>query len=142
MVITRTEIRALSILTLLLLLGAGVRQWRLANPIYDAEYYAEVQASFQAHVDSLRAIGVLAPDGSDTLTPILSAEPTFPVDINSAAAITLEALPGIGPGLAARIVDYRERNGPFKDVDQLLEVRGIGEQKLAGLRDFATANLP
>lgn len=59
-----------------------------------------------------------------------------PVDLNAADAALLETLPGIGPATAAAIVDHRERHGPFTTVDGLLAVRGIGEAKLAALRDL------
>ena len=58
-----------------------------------------------------------------------------PVDLNSADALTLAALPGIGPVMAQRIVEYRGARGPFRSVDQLLDVSGIGEATLAALRD-------
>lgn len=58
-----------------------------------------------------------------------------PVPINSADASTLVALPGIGPVLAARIVEHRERHGPFTTAEDLLGVPGIGEATLAALRD-------
>lgn len=57
------------------------------------------------------------------------------VDINSAAAAELAALPGLGEALAARIVAWRAENGPFSSVEALLEVPGIGPGKLDGLRD-------
>lgn len=57
------------------------------------------------------------------------------IRINSADAAELEALPGIGPVLAERIVAYRQEMGPFERVEDLLEVSGIGEAKLAALRD-------
>jgi competence protein ComEA len=57
------------------------------------------------------------------------------VDLNAADASGLEALPGVGPVLAARIVAYREENGPFSAVEDLLDVPGIGEAKLAAMRD-------
>ena len=59
-----------------------------------------------------------------------------PVDLNAADATLLETLPGIGPATAAAIIDHRERHGPFTTVDGLLAVRGIGEAKLAALRDL------
>ncbi|WP_436792709.1 helix-hairpin-helix domain-containing protein [Actinospongicola halichondriae] len=59
-----------------------------------------------------------------------------PIDLNIADATALETLPGVGPATAAAILDHRERNGPFVSVDGLLEVRGIGEAKLAQLRDL------
>ena len=56
-----------------------------------------------------------------------------PLDLNTATAEELAGLPGIGTELAARIVAYREANGAFGTVEELLEVSGIGEKKLAGL---------
>jgi competence protein ComEA len=58
------------------------------------------------------------------------------VRINEAEAAALEDLPGVGPVLAERIVAYREANGPFEAVEDLLEVPGIGEAKLASMRDL------
>jgi competence protein ComEA len=58
------------------------------------------------------------------------------VAINRATAAELETLPGVGPVLAARIVAHREQNGPFTEVEDLLQVSGIGESKLAAIRDL------
>jgi competence protein ComEA len=59
-----------------------------------------------------------------------------PLTLNGATAEELEGLPGVGPVLAERIVSYRESNGRFETVDDLLEVPGIGEAKLASIRDL------
>lgn len=61
-----------------------------------------------------------------------------PVNINSASATELEALPEIGPKLAERIVEYRLTNGPFTSVDQLAEIRGISERMVEILRPLVT----
>ncbi|MGH9245116.1 MAG: helix-hairpin-helix domain-containing protein [Acidimicrobiales bacterium] len=61
-----------------------------------------------------------------------------PVNVNSADAEELDALPGIGPAIAQAIITYREENGSFETVDELLEVPGIGDAKLAQLRDVVT----
>ena len=58
------------------------------------------------------------------------------VDINRAMSEELDALPGIGPQLAARIVAYREANGPFSTVEELQNVEGIGEKTLEHLRPY------
>ena len=58
------------------------------------------------------------------------------LDLNSASAGDLEALPGIGPVLAERIVQWREDNGPFTDVEILGEVSGIGDALMAQVRPF------
>lgn len=113
-------------------------------------------------IDAVEAAGGLAPeadagrvnlaaelvDGAQIYVPAVGEEPPVVagmdagtsgdglVDVNVADGTTLESLPGIGPSTAAAIIDHRERNGPFTTIDGLLEVRGIGEAKLAGLRDL------
>ncbi|WEF22427.1 ComEA family DNA-binding protein [Microbacterium maritypicum] len=57
------------------------------------------------------------------------------IDLNAADQAALETLPRIGPALAERIIAWREENGRFTSVDDLLAVPGIGEKLLAGLRD-------
>ncbi|MCB0973030.1 MAG: helix-hairpin-helix domain-containing protein [Actinobacteria bacterium] len=61
-----------------------------------------------------------------------------PVSINQASQSELETLPGVGPAIASAIMNERERRGGFASVEELLEVRGIGEQRLADLRDHIT----
>ena len=65
-------------------------------------------------------------------------EVSFPVNINTATARELEALPGIGEVIAQRIIDYRNAHGPFGSVDELINIKGIGEKKLAELKPYAT----
>ena len=63
-------------------------------------------------------------------------EPAGLVDINSADIATLEGPPGIGPSLARAIVDERERSGPFRGVDDLDRVSGLGPVRIDALRDL------
>lgn len=63
---------------------------------------------------------------------------TGPIDLNTATAEQLDTLPGVGPSTAAAIIEHRESSGPFRSVDSLLDVRGIGEAKLDALRDLVT----
>ena len=58
------------------------------------------------------------------------------LDVNTATAEELEALPGIGPALAQRIVEYRKAHCPLRKLEDLLEVSGIGPKKLAELKPF------
>lgn len=60
------------------------------------------------------------------------------LDVNRATTVELEALPGIGPVLAGRIVDYRDENGPFQTVEELADVQGISERMVDELRPFVT----
>jgi competence protein ComEA len=63
---------------------------------------------------------------------------TGPVDLNRADEAALDALPGVGPATAAAIIEHRDQIGGFTSVDQLLDVRGIGEAKLEQLRPLVT----
>jgi competence protein ComEA len=71
---------------------------------------------------------------SGTETPRAQSAPSAPVDLNKASQDELTALPGIGPEMARRIVEFREQNGPFKRVEDLLKVKGIGEKSFQKLR--------
>ena len=59
-----------------------------------------------------------------------------PVDVNRAGAVELERLPGVGPSIAAAIVDEREQGGPFASLDDLQRVSGIGPARLEAIRDL------
>jgi len=56
------------------------------------------------------------------------------VNINTASASDLEGLPGIGAKTAARIIEYRQKNGPFKKIEELMNVRGVGEKNFLKLK--------
>lgn len=60
------------------------------------------------------------------------------VNVNTASADELQFLPQVGPALAGRILEFRETNGAFKGVDELVAVRGIGETSLAKIKPFVT----
>lgn len=84
-------------------------------------------------------------DGEQIIIPAIAGDPATAaagslladgrVRINTASAVELENLPGVGPVLASRIAAYRDDHGPFGAVEDLLDVPGIGEGKLATLRD-------
>lgn len=104
----------------------------LAAPLVDGErvYVPEIGEVDPASVPSRGAPA--DPAGG---VPVVAG----PLDLNSATAAELEALPGVGPATAAAIVDDRDRNGPFASVDDLDRVPGIGPAKLAALRELVTA---
>ncbi len=107
-------------LSLLLLPGAGT-----AAP-------TEIQATA-----SIPERTLTGGDDADRLpTELLPGEK---LDLNTATAAQLQLLPGIGEKLSAAIVAWREEQGPFKKVEELLQVPGIGEKRLAEIRDLVTA---
>lgn len=80
-------------------------------------------------------------DGEQVVVPAAGTGQVGPVDdglvrVNSATAAELEEIPGVGPVLAGRIVAAREDRGGFATVEDLLDVAGIGEAKLASLRPY------
>lgn len=64
------------------------------------------------------------------------------VNINTAPADQLEGLPGVGPRTAARIIEYRQKNGGFKKVEELMNVRGIGEKLFLRMKSQLTVSSP
>jgi competence protein ComEA len=79
-----------------------------------------------------------APGGAVPTGEAPGTSGTALVNVNVASAEELETLPGIGEVLAATIIEYREENGPFTSVDQLIEVSGIGEVTLEEIRELVT----
>jgi|TARA_B100001971_G_scaffold208955_2_gene231655 competence protein ComEA len=64
------------------------------------------------------------------------------IDLNQASAVQLESLPGIGERTAERIIEYRRQNDGFKKVEELMNVRGIGERSFLRLRPLVTVGEP
>jgi competence protein ComEA len=64
------------------------------------------------------------------------------VNLNTASASQLEAVPGIGPKMAQRIVEYRQKNGAFKKIEELMNVKGIGEKSFLKLKAHITVSAP
>ena len=96
-------------------------------------------AASAACVKSPRTQTPSVEDGATAARPEGVAE-SARVNINSATPAELERLPGIGATLAARIVEHRERYGPFRRVEHLLVVRGVSESRFKELRPLITVD--
>lgn len=68
--------------------------------------------------------------------------PAKPIDLNRATLPQLEELPGIGPSMARRILEFREKSGPFRRVEDLLAIRGIGQKRFEQLRPYVYVSPP
>ena len=78
---------------------------------------------------------------TEVTVPEEEIAPDFPpVNLNTAGMEELDTLPGIGESLAGRIIAWREANGPFTSIEQIMEVSGIGEATFAELRDRVTVD--
>lgn len=105
------------------------------------ENHAEILAEFENRSTLIerekmeqeeRYAGIVSNEGEDEL--VLSV--MEPISINSATAVELTSLPGIGETYAQRIIEYRETNGDFTSVDDLVKVRGIGERTLEKIKPY------
>lgn len=70
--------------------------------------------------------------------PKPAASAATPINLNTATAAQLEALPGIGPRTAQLIVQHREKNGNFKKVEELMNIKGIGEKSFLKIKPMVT----
>jgi competence ComEA-like helix-hairpin-helix protein len=68
--------------------------------------------------------------------------PAKPIDLNAATIKELEELPGVGPVMAQRIIDARQKSGRFRRVEDLLAIRGISTKRLDALRPYVTVSSP
>lgn len=124
--------QAISMLTALTLLFAGFTAGFFLGRSYAAP---EVTLALPAPL--------LTPPPETTVpaeTEGAETEPTisFPIDLNAAGERELSALPGIGPVLVQRILAYREESGPFRAVEELMNVDGIGEKRMEAIWDLVT----
>ncbi|MCX7623131.1 MAG: ComEA family DNA-binding protein [Thermomicrobium sp.] len=102
----------------------------MAEPVRDGQTIA---------VPTVRSVGEATPErstgGDRAATPVRDGER---IDLNRATAEELEGLPGVGPALARRIVEYRAQHGPFRSVEELVNVAGISERMVADWGDLVT----
>lgn len=147
------QLRVLSLLALTLLVGLGVREWRAGFP--DAAERLEGFDREESPAPLLPEAHATAPApdraqpgsppgaGSPATAPPADpgpAVPPEPLDVNRADAAQLARLPGVGPGLAQRIVEERDRRGRFDSPEALRYVLGMGPKKLAAIRRFITVS--
>ena len=109
--------------------GAALEGLNLAAPLVDGTQILVPERRTHAAAQSTTSgapPGAIAPDGAGR------------INVNTADAVQLQELPGIGEVLSQAIVDYRTKNGPFASVDELEDVSGIGPATLEDIRDLVT----
>src|SRR5262245_66437284 len=80
------------------------------------------------------SLGVPASETAAQTGAKADTKPVTTVNINTATAAELEALPGVGSATAKRIIEYRQKNGPFKKIEDLMNVKGFGEKTFLKLK--------
>ncbi len=138
---TRNELIVILFLSTTLCIGTGLRvlspvSARVEVPLFDysqadSEYVALSRAAAELAGKSSDGAG----GGSRTKAKPLPAKEG--ININNATAEELTGLPGIGPAIAGRIVEYRQQKGKFSSVEDLANIKGIGPKKLEKLRPYA-----
>ena len=153
-----------------ILLVTGMLHQIEPGPSYDASFYRSYEAKFDslsrmAAAEESLLVGQHYPDrqadnGTTGNRQALAVEPSGDseaevaasdtsdaedgsaevININEAGPEELETLPGIGPAIAERIIDYRRENGPFQAKSELKEVRGIGEARFENISSLITVN--
>ena len=115
--------------------GADTLGLNMARHVDDGEQIVVGIAAPAGHPPALgSSAGGTAPERVAPARTTATAAPAAPVNLNTATAEQLDALPGVGPVTAAAIVAWRAANGRFTSVDQLAEVDGIGPARLEKLR--------
>jgi competence protein ComEA len=93
-----------------------------------------VTSGGKVSIEPDRTVRLERMSGADLLTLGLALDP------NQARAADLETIPGLGPVLARRIVEFRKERGPFKDIENLLEVKGVGPKILEKIRPYVSVS--
>jgi competence protein ComEA len=84
-------------------------------------------------------MGAASPSADQTTAQPQAAQPAAAlVNLNTATQAELEKLPGVGPAMAKTIIEYRQKNGGFKKVEELMNVKGIGEKSFLKLKTLVT----
>jgi competence protein ComEA len=128
--LTPAERRGALVVVLLLALGAAWDLWRAHRLAPDAARDGPRPSPAAA----------VSPEGALPGPPPGGGSPAL--DLNRATAAELDALPGVGPVLAGRILEHRARHGPFERVEDLLAVKGIGPRLVERLRPRVHVKAP
>lgn len=125
------------ILVLVILAGIGVIWWDKNKRAQKTQENQQV-AELRAQNDLLRAQLSEQSKAVAGTTSGSAENQTDKININTASAEELDKLPNIGPARAADIISYREQNGGFKSIEEIKEIKGIGDKSFEKIKDLIT----
>jgi comEA protein len=120
---TPQETKAILFLLMALLVGSGIILYQRTHPGFAPQLKLD-----KSDVDSTGEIKYLAGSGQEENA----------IDLNRATAAELQLLPGVGPALSKRIVEYRESCGEFDKIEDVMQVSGIGPRTFEAIKDYLT----
>ncbi len=134
---TPQEKRGMLFLLVTLVVGAAVLSYQKYNPAFAPEL---LQRNF-SEPKSISTAGSAHTTFSDSVPKVSMVSrdilpPYGQLNLNTATQEELERLPGIGPALAKRIIDYRYEKGGFDSLEEIIEVKGIGKKTFAEIKDY------
>ena len=143
--LTPNEGKVALLLVAAFLTGIGVKAYRMASggrapfdyAASDSEFV--VRSAFPGDADSLEAPDDTAWTRADTMAVTRNRAPLTRVNLNTATLAELIALPGVGEVTARRMIAWREQNGRFTSVRDLMKINGIGPKKFERLAPLCTA---
>jgi competence protein ComEA len=155
--ITSAEASALLFVSAVLLLGLGVRHLQSQSVAFEADYYTELNEAFAERTESLRASASPPPEKENAEAQVqavpvatearpvsrrAAASEPVRMNLNTASEQTLQRLPGVGPAIAARIADYRNAYGGFREPREVMRVKGIGPKTFEKMAPYLFVTAP
>lgn len=134
---TPQERRIIYILIGIILIGSSIYLYKLRNPFYAPELDRVIlEMRYEEEgIDSLIRLSFGPKVKPKTFSKKKNEIPIGGININSTSKEELMLLPGIGPVYADRIIEYRKEKGEFKDIEEIMNIKGIGKKRFEELQD-------
>lgn len=136
--LTARERKVIIGLALVILSGAAVKYFKATSPrpVYADSRNAPGALKNKTGIGAVPQGNVAGNTAKSPNDAAAGVESPFPVNVNIATQLELETIPGIGPALARRIIEYRSAHTNFSSLDDLTKIKGIGKKKLEKIKSY------